>query len=137
MRARRESAFVSSRVAALIKTLVFTVVVPGTVTVGVPYILLPPGARARLGGLGPLGALLVLVGAAVYLDCAWNFAIVGLGTPAIIDPPKRLVANGLHRRVRHPLFVRGVLILFGGRLILRLFYLLAYPPLPFFFFHLL
>src|SRR5207245_2441390 len=66
---------------------------PRCVTVGVPYLLFPPGARARLGGSGPLGALMVLVGAAVYLDCAWNFAIVGLGTPAIIDLPKRLVAK--------------------------------------------
>jgi protein-S-isoprenylcysteine O-methyltransferase Ste14 len=136
MRARRESPFVSSRVAALIKTLIFTVVVPGSVTVGVPYLLFPPGARARLGGLGPLGALLVLAGAAVYLDCAWNFAIVGLGTPAIIDPPKRLVAKGLHRRVRNPMYVGVISIVFGESILFRLFDLVAYALILCLMFHL-
>ena len=80
--------------------------------------------------------IFLLAGAAVYLDCAWNFAIVGLGTPAIIDPPKRLVAKGLHRRVRNPMYVGVISIVFGESILFRLFDLVAYALILCLMFHL-
>ena len=105
----------SRAVGPLIRTVIFTVLAPGTVTIYVPYRLLPGGdfdlGRARYAGI-PLIAL----GAAVYLWCAWNFAWVGLGTPAPIDPPKKLVARGLYRHIRNPMYIGVLSILLGESL---------------------
>lgn len=99
----------------LLKNLLFTVVVPGTVAV-----LLPFGILTRGGALpapGPLRALLaaplVVLGAAIYAWCLWDFGVTGRGTPAPIDPPKRLVVRGLYRYVRNPMYV-GVLLVIAG-----------------------
>ena len=61
----------------------------------------------------PAVALLV-VGAAIYFWCLWDFAVSGRGTPAPIDPPKELVVRGLYRHSRrNPMYV-GVLSVIGG-----------------------
>jgi protein-S-isoprenylcysteine O-methyltransferase Ste14 len=54
-------------------------------------------------------APLFLLGAGVYFWCLWNFAVTGRGTPAPIDPPKRLAVRGLYRHVRNPMYL-GVLL---------------------------
>lgn len=79
---------------SVLKTLVFTVLVPGTVTVLIPRRLLGAGAQPVLP-FGSIGILPIALGAASYLWCAWDFASAGRGTPAPIDPPKVLVARGL------------------------------------------
>ena len=71
------------------KASLFTLVVPGTVVVLVPYLLL---ADASLGaidflGMGLLGLPLLVLGATLYLRCAYDFAWSGRGTPLPIDPP--------------------------------------------------
>jgi protein-S-isoprenylcysteine O-methyltransferase Ste14 len=96
----------------LARTLVFTILIPTTVTIVVPYYLLP-GEDFHLGPARYLGVPLIVLGAASYLRCAWDFARVGLGTPAPIDPPRRLVAVGLYRHVRNPMYVGVLSILFG------------------------
>jgi len=73
---------------ALIKTLVFTVVVPGTVAGVVPRRLLKVGQPARYDVLGVTGVLAIVAGAIIYFLCAWEFAYTGLGTPGPIDPPQ-------------------------------------------------
>lgn len=100
-----------------LKTLIFTVIVPGTVAVWIPYRLVSaPGASGSL----PLGAFkyagipMILIGASIYLWCAWDFTFAGRGTPAPIDPPKELVVRGLYRYVRNPMYV-GVLSAIVGQ----------------------
>ena len=93
--------------------MLFTVFVPGAVTLYAPYTLL-----SRSGGnLEPADLSLVfpasvciLFGVAIYLRCAWDFAVEGLGTPAPIDPPKKLVVAGLYRRTRNPMY-QGILLI--------------------------
>ncbi len=110
----------------LLKNLLFTVLVPGTVAVFLPYrIVVRDGealhvAPVRVLFAGPL----IILGAATYLWCLWDFAVAGRGTPAPIDPPKHLVVRGLYRYVRNPMYV-GVLLmiaawaaLFGSRAVL-------------------
>jgi hypothetical protein len=41
--------------------------------------------------------LLLLLGGAIYLWCAWDFFVKGMGTLVPIDAPKHLVINGLYR----------------------------------------
>src|ERR1700737_637345 len=122
---------------ALAKTLLFTVLVPGTVTIYVPRRILLSRSGNDVLPIGPLrylGAALLAAGAAVYLWCAWDFATAGRGTPAPIDPPRRLVVRGLYRNVRNPMYL-GILLLLGGEaLLFRSRALLAYAALVFLFF---
>ena len=97
---------------SLLKTLIFTILVPGTVCVYVPLRLLGPGPHP----LKWLGLLPVTAGIAVYLWCAWDFATAGRGTPLVFDAPKRLVARGLYRFVRNPMYWGILLILLGEAL---------------------
>src|ERR1700694_2439295 len=101
----------------LFKTIVFTFLVPGTVTILVPFWLLPSRSAQlpmQLGMFRYFGVLPILMGAAIYVWCAWDFTFAGRGTPAPIDPPKVLVVRGLYRCVRNPMYVGILSILLGG-----------------------
>lgn len=95
------------------KILLFTVLVPGSVILYLPYSFITK-ADAQLQISNPLlfvpGIFCILLGTVIYIRCAWDFAVQGLGTPAPIDPPKKLVITGLYRRTRNPMY-QGVLML--------------------------
>lgn len=71
------------------------------------------------------------IGVAIYFRCAWDFASAGKGTPAPIDPPKRLVARGLYRFVRNPMYVGVLLTLLGEAWLFGSRALLAYAVIVF------
>ena len=99
-----------------VKTLLFVIFVPGSVTVLIPYWLYPSNIvdyPVSLGIFRYLGIIPILVGVPIYLKCAWDFTFTGQGTPAPIDPPKVLVAKGFYRHVRNPMYVGVVMQLFG------------------------
>jgi len=88
----------------VLRTLVFTVIMPGFWTVLLPYWVTGTPAGLKLRGVGLAGGALVVAGVALYLLGAfWGFALRGQGTPARIDPPKRLVIEGPYRIVRNPM----------------------------------
>jgi protein-S-isoprenylcysteine O-methyltransferase Ste14 len=97
----------------ILKTLLFTILVPGIVTLCVPYILLGRTYEPGHGPLAWLGVLCFMVGACIYFSCAWEFAVRGLGTPAPIAPTKFLVVSGLHRYVRNPMYIGVLLVILG------------------------
>jgi protein-S-isoprenylcysteine O-methyltransferase Ste14 len=99
----------------LIKTLIFTALVPGFVAAWVPLRWIAPGANVSVAGAAA-GSPVLVAGVAIYCWCAWSF-VQALGTPAPIDPPKHLVARGLYRRVRNPMYL-GVLLAVVGQAIL-------------------
>lgn len=102
----------------LLKNLLFTVFVPGTVAVFIPYCIARSSEGFDLDTPRLLwSAPLFLFGAGIYVWCLWDFAVAGRGTPAPIDPPKRLVVRGLYRRVRNPMYL-GVLLVIGGWIVL-------------------
>jgi len=99
-------------VVLLLKNLLFTVIVPGTVGVLIPLTLVVD--RAPAGGVFPVLSLILFgLGVATYAWCVWDFAAFGKGTPAPIDPPKKLVVRGLYRITRNPMYVGVLLVIFG------------------------
>jgi protein-S-isoprenylcysteine O-methyltransferase Ste14 len=56
---------------------------------------------------------MIVAGLPVLLDSFGRFALQGLGTPAPIAPPERLVVTGLYRYVRNPMYVAVALLIFG------------------------
>jgi len=120
--------------ATAIKTLIFTVLVPGTVAVWIPYGLLS-AADSRgsipLGDFRYAGVAIMLIGAMIYFWCAWDFTFAGKGTPAPIDPPKELVVRGLYKYVRNPMYLGVLSIVFGEAIWFEAGRLFAYGGLVF------
>src|SRR5712664_4251869 len=103
-----------------IRTLIFTIIVPGFWTVAMPYWMLPRGVRLELRGASLLGLPLIAAGAALYVATAfWGFALRGKGTPAPIDPPKKLVVEGPYRVVRNPMYWAVACVMMGEALAFR------------------
>jgi protein-S-isoprenylcysteine O-methyltransferase Ste14 len=120
-----------------LRTLLFTILVPGTVTVLVPYLLLSSASSpTSLGPLRFVGLLPLLLGVAAYLWSAASFALVGQGTPAPIDPPQALVVAGPYRYVRNPMYLGVVLVLLGESLVFASPTMLRYAALILLAFHL-
>lgn len=113
------------------KTFVFTIIVPGTVTALIPYLLLSenPSLFTRIGPFQFPGLIPMAIGAAIYLRCARDFASAGKGTPAPIDPPKTLVARGLYRFVRNPMYAGVLLALLGEAWLFKSSTLLVYAAI--------
>jgi protein-S-isoprenylcysteine O-methyltransferase Ste14 len=108
-----------------IKNILFSVVVPGTVAAYLPLLIV----RSRpVGSFGAilLGSCLVAAGAAIFLWCVWDFATFGRGTPAPIDPPKKLVVRGLYRYTHNPMYVGVLTAIFGWAIMFQSLALLLY-----------
>jgi protein-S-isoprenylcysteine O-methyltransferase Ste14 len=119
----------------LAKNLLFTVLVPGSVGVYVPLYAFTRGAPTR--GLHSIAAVVLLcVGALIYLWCVWDFASFGRGTPAPIDPPRRLVVRGLYRYSRNPMYVGVLAVIFGWALLFASASIAAYGVIVAVCFHL-
>ena len=69
---------------------------------------------------------MIIAGLPVLLDSFVRFAIKGLGTPAPVAPPQRLVITGLYRYVRNPMYVAVWSLLFGQGLLFGSVRLLEY-----------
>lgn len=119
-----------------LKTAVFSVIVPGGLTAGVPWLLVHGRVRIELGAAALTGLALVALGAACYAVCALDFVVAGGGTPAPLDPPKALVARRLYRFVRNPMYVAVLLALSGETMALRSATLLVYALMISLLFHL-
>lgn len=101
-----------------LKNALFTLLVPMSVTLWIPFFYYPR-LRPPVAGILPaaIGFTLIATGAAGYLWCAWDFAARGRGTPAPIDAPRNLVAQGAYRFVRNPMYVSVLLVLSGESLV--------------------
>ena len=65
------------------------------------------------GALQITGMIVGGVGTVIALWCIFTFVFVGKGTPAPIDPPRRLVIRGPYRFVRNPMYIGAGLVLAG------------------------
>ena len=76
-----------------------------------------------------VGMVIGAAGAVVALWCIFTFAVVGRGTPAPFDPPRRLVIRGPYRFVRNPMYIGAGLALAGAALFHESLSLLVYTGL--------
>lgn len=99
-----------------VKNLIFTLVVPGTVAVYIPlFVFSHVSAKVSISAIA--GAFFLFIGVTIYLWCLWDFASFGRGTPAPIDPPKRLVARGLYQYTRNPMYLGVLSVIFSWALL--------------------
>lgn len=115
----------------LLKNLLFTLVVPGTVSVWIPWFLVRGQEASALLPAVPVFA----IGAAIYAWTVYNFAVIGRATPAPIDAPRRLVVRGPHRFVRNPMYLGVLAVVAGWAIAFRSLPLLAYMLLVALAFH--
>jgi protein-S-isoprenylcysteine O-methyltransferase Ste14 len=115
----------SRRMAALGSGL-FLVLAPGTAAVLVPWLLTDWESEDPWLGLQVLGVVLIAAGAAFVLHAFWRFVSEGIGTPAPVAAPQRLVVGGVYRHVRNPMYVAVLATIVGEVLLLGQPVLLAY-----------
>ena len=122
----------------ILKTLLFTILLPGSVTAGIPCLLLSSGwgLTFDIGNWRFIGVILIALAIAVYIWTARDFIAIGKGTPAPVDPPRTLVARGLYRIVRNPMYIGVLLALLGEAIFLASLALLVYTIVIWLAFHL-
>jgi protein-S-isoprenylcysteine O-methyltransferase Ste14 len=117
-----------------LRSILFALLVPGTVTVIIPWLIAYQGRAANLAHWTPwryVDLPPLTVGVAILFWCVWDFAVVGHGTLAPIDPPTQLVVRGPYRYVRNPMYVGVVLILLGEAALFESVALLIYGAIFF------
>ncbi len=95
----------------LMKNLLFTLLVPGTVAVWLPRSLFSPNSPTPVWTFW--GWIAFGVGGITYFWCLWDFASFGRGTPAPVDAPKKLVIRGLYRYSRNPMYLGVLTVILG------------------------
>ncbi len=119
-----------------LKSLLFLILAAGLGTCYIPFGLVPREPQVETGLFAYLAFPLWLLGGIMILWCFWDFTFKGHGTPNPIDPPKELVATGLYRYVRNPIYVGVLTIIIGQFLWFRTIWMLAYVVMAFLGMHL-
>ena len=105
--------------AVLLRAIAYATLFIGFILVFVPARILDQAgvtAPRSVGAPQVLGILVTIVGAAIAVWCIFTFIVVGKGTPAPFDPPRRLVVRGPYRLVRNPMYLGAGLALGGAAL---------------------
>jgi protein-S-isoprenylcysteine O-methyltransferase Ste14 len=118
------------RPTAALGSAVFFVLAPGVVVGLIPW-LLTGGWRVREPlpywiPMRVLGGILLIVGLMALLSAFVRFVVEGLGTPAPVAAPERLVVGGVYRYVRNPMYVAVLAAIVGQALLLGRLALLLY-----------
>jgi protein-S-isoprenylcysteine O-methyltransferase Ste14 len=114
---------------ALVRAITYATLFIGLALVYLPARVLSVGGVTRPAGLGApqmTGTVVGAAGAALAIWCILSFALIGRGTPAPFDPPRRLVVRGPYRYVRNPMYLGSSLALAGAALFYETVVLWAY-----------
>jgi protein-S-isoprenylcysteine O-methyltransferase Ste14 len=95
------------------------VLLPVTVTILVPWLILRGAEGPRWGWLALPGVVLIGFGLWLWIWTVRLLARVGRGTLAPWDPTRRLVVAGPYRYVRNPMITAVVAVLVGEALVFR------------------
>jgi protein-S-isoprenylcysteine O-methyltransferase Ste14 len=95
------------------------VLLPGTVAVVIPALIVWRGGSNIEPVTAVVGALLIALGAALVVWTVTLFDRVGRGTLAPWDPTSQLVVRGPYRYVRNPMITGVATILAGEALFFR------------------
>jgi len=123
----------------IFKTIIFLIIVPGSVTILFPYLLLTSRFELFFLDIGVFrlfGLMPIILGVVIVLWCFWDFIFTGKGTPAPINPPKEHVVKGLYQFVRNPMYLGIALVLVGEILLFQSTVLFIYTLLVLSVFHL-
>jgi protein-S-isoprenylcysteine O-methyltransferase Ste14 len=120
------------RVLAVLGSAVFLILAPGTVVGLIPWWLSQWRVQAPFLGfplIRAIGVVLIAAGLLALLESFIRFALRGLGTPAIVYPPRHLVVSGLYRYVRNPMYLAVLSTILGEAIALGSLTLLEYAAL--------
>lgn len=102
-----------------LRHLLSILLLPITMTVVVPYLILPADHARHFfvseppGAIRFLGACITATGVALAGWTIWLFATIGRGTLAPWDPPEKFVVAGPYRHLRNPM-ISGILCILAG-----------------------
>jgi protein-S-isoprenylcysteine O-methyltransferase Ste14 len=112
-----------------IRAVTYATLFVGFLLVFLPARVLSWSGIVRPGSIGAAqiaGVIVGTSGALLALWCIATFIVIGRGTPAPFDPPRRLVVAGPYRLVRNPMYIGAALALAGAALFYESWALLAY-----------
>jgi protein-S-isoprenylcysteine O-methyltransferase Ste14 len=117
----------------LARAITYATLFIGLLLVYVPGLLLgSANMRPTLFGVPQVvGMFITATGTAIAVWCVFTFVLVGRGTPAPFDPPRRLVIRGPYRFVRNPMYIGAILTLLGVALFYRSLSILIYAGMFF------
>src|SRR5262249_34629368 len=130
---------VKRRILAVLGSALFLLIAPGIVAGLVPWGVSRGKIQPPFFCFCPFLVFWVLLIAPCVFVLVWSlsrFGLLGLGTPAIVFPPRHLVVKGLYRNVRNPMYLAVVAIILGEAMILGNLQLLLYCALVWLFCHL-
>jgi len=90
---------------------------PGTVAFLIPWLLVEPRRSGQF--VDARGLVPFVLGTVLLLWCVREFYVAGRGTLAPRSPPRHLVATGLYRFSRNPMYIAVVLVLWYIQTALR------------------
>ncbi len=127
-------------ISLLFRNLFFTILQPGLVAGLFPYLLLKLEGKIFLQNTWTIwqfaGIIMMFSGFFVLIICILRFATEGKGTLSPIDPTKNLVAKGLYRYSRNPMYVGVISLLLGEAVFWQSFVLVGYAVVVFIVFNL-
>lgn len=111
-----------------LRSLFFTILMPGTVAGVVPWLLLQSseGAVRLVPSLWLIGLAPLLAGVVLFFWCNGLFTFVGKGTLAPIDAPVFLVRAGPYQWVRNPMYIAVLMIILSEALLFHALVLVGY-----------
>jgi|SRR6185295_16165205 len=119
-------------IGVLIRAVTYAALFIALVLIYLPAQALSWAGVSRPERIGPpqlIGIVVSLIGAAIAVWCILSFVVLGRGTPAPFDPPRRLVVRGPYKYVRNPMYLGAGLALAGAAFFYQSHALFAYAVL--------